>query len=118
MGPRFRVSSKRLEKPGIEPTIPGLEGEQLNHYATEASQYFYLFCFVVVVVFFVFVFFFNYKSASLLLVYLLVRRDVPVGAPLDLSTPTGMRCIGTYGENFKADNVSKYRVLLVAFLLS
>ena len=37
MGPRFRVSSERLEKPGIEPTNPGLEGEQLNHYATEAS---------------------------------------------------------------------------------
>ena len=37
MGPRFRVSSKRLEKPRIEPTTPGLEGEQLNHYATEAS---------------------------------------------------------------------------------
>ena len=37
MGPRFRVSSERLEKPGIEPTTPGLEGEQLNHYATEAS---------------------------------------------------------------------------------
>ena len=39
------------------------------------------------------------------------RRDVPVGVPLDLSTPTGMGCIGTYGENFKSDNVSKYRVL-------
>ena len=38
MGPRLRVSSERLEKPGIEPTIPGLEGEQLNHYATEASS--------------------------------------------------------------------------------
>ena len=37
MGPRFRVSSERLEKRGIEPTTPGLEGEQLNHYATEAS---------------------------------------------------------------------------------
>ena len=37
MGPRFRVSSERLEKPGIEPSTPGLEGEQLNHYATEAS---------------------------------------------------------------------------------
>ena len=37
MGPRFRVSSERLEEPGIKPTIPGLEGEQLNHYATEAS---------------------------------------------------------------------------------
>ena len=39
MGPRFRVSSERLEKPGIEPTTPGLEGEQLNHYATEASVF-------------------------------------------------------------------------------
>ena len=47
----------------------------------------------------------------------LVRRDVPVGVPLDLSTPTGISCIGTYGENCKSDNVSKYRVLLVAFLL-
>ena len=45
------------------------------------------------------------------------RRDVPVGVPLDLSTPTGMSCIGTYGENCKSDNVSKYRVLLLAFLL-
>ena len=45
------------------------------------------------------------------------RRDVPVGVPLDLSTPTGMSCIGTYGENCKSDNVSKYRVLLFAFLL-
>ena len=39
------------------------------------------------------------------------RRDVPVGVPLDLSTPTGMSCIGTYGENCKSDNVSKYCVL-------
>ena len=38
MGPRLRVSSERLEKPRIEPTIPGLEGEQHNHYATEASS--------------------------------------------------------------------------------
>ena len=45
------------------------------------------------------------------------RRDVPVGVPLDLSTPTGISCIGTYGENCKSDNESKYRVLLVAFLL-
>ena len=45
------------------------------------------------------------------------RRDVPAGAPLDLSTPTGMSCIGTYVENFKTDIVSKYRALLVAFLL-
>ena len=36
MGPRFRVSSERLEKPGIEPTAHCLEGEQLNHYSTEA----------------------------------------------------------------------------------
>ena len=43
------------------------------------------------------------------------RRDLPVGVPLDLSTPTGMSCIGTYGENCKSDNVSKYRVLSVAF---
>ena len=41
---------------------------------------------------------------------LFTRRDVPVGVPLDLSTPTGMSCIGTYGENCKSDNVSKYRV--------
>ena len=45
------------------------------------------------------------------------RRDVPVGVPLDLSTPTGMSCIGSYGENCKSDNVSKYRVLSVAFQL-
>ena len=30
----------------------------------------------------------------------MIRRDVPVGVPLDLSTPTGMSCIGTYGENW------------------
>ena len=46
-----------------------------------------------------------------------IRRDVPVGVPLDLSTPTEMGCIGTYGENCKSDNVSKYCVLVVAFLL-
>ena len=40
MGPQFRVSYERLEKPGIEPTTPGLEGEQLNHYATVASVFF------------------------------------------------------------------------------
>ena len=45
------------------------------------------------------------------------RRDVLVGVPLDLSKPTGINCIGTYGENCKSDNVSKYCVLLVAFLL-
>ena len=46
MGPRFRVSSERLEKPGIEPTTPGLEGEQLNHYATEVSNDELHFCFM------------------------------------------------------------------------
>ena len=50
-----------------------------------------------------------YKSQS--------RRDVPVGVPVDLSTPTGISCIGTYGENCKSSIMSKYRVLLVAFLL-
>ena len=49
--------------------------------------------------------------------YFHTRRDVPVEVPLDLSTPTGMSCIGTYGENCKSDNVSTYRVLLAAFLL-
>ena len=43
------------------------------------------------------------------------RRDVPVGVPLDLSTPTGMSCIGTYGENYKSDNVSKYRAFISCF---
>ena len=47
-------------------------------------------------------------------ILVMCRRDVPVGVPLDLSTPMGMSCIGTYGENCKLDNVSKYRVLLVA----
>ena len=45
------------------------------------------------------------------------RRDVPVSVPLDLSTQTGMSCIRTYGEICKSDIVSKYCVLLVAFLL-
>ena len=35
---RFKVSSERLEKPGIELTTPGLEGNWLNHYTTEASN--------------------------------------------------------------------------------
>ena len=55
--------------------------------------------------------------AELTMIMMICRRDVPVGVPLDLSTPTGMGCIGTYGENCKSVNVSKYRVLLVAFLL-
>ena len=44
-----------------------------------------------------------------------LKRDVPVGVPLDLSTSTGMSCIGTYGENCKSDNVSKYRVISCFF---
>ena len=36
-GPRFKVSSERLEKPVFEHTTPGLQGGQLNHYTTEAS---------------------------------------------------------------------------------
>ena len=44
-------------------------------------------------------------------------RDVPVGVPLELSTPTRLSCIGTYGKNCKSDNVSQYHVLLAAFQL-
>ena len=39
MGPRFKVPSERLEKPGIEPTTPGLQGEWLYNYTTEAFIY-------------------------------------------------------------------------------
>ena len=34
---RFSVSSEILEEPGVELTILGTEGEQLNRYAREAS---------------------------------------------------------------------------------
>ena len=61
--------------------------------------------------------FYKYSNHNCIPHRIQCRRDVPVGAPLDRSTPTGMSCIGTYGENFKTDNVSKYPVLLVAFLL-
>ena len=37
MGPRFIVPSDGLEKPGIEPATPGLQGERHNHCTTEAS---------------------------------------------------------------------------------
>ena len=37
-GPQFKVSSERLEKPGIEITTPGLEGNWLNPYTTEATR--------------------------------------------------------------------------------
>ena len=43
------------------------------------------------------------------------RRDVPVGVPLDLYTPTGMSCIWTYGENCKSDNVSKIALYWLLF---
>ena len=42
MGPRFKVSSERLEKPGIKLTTPGLQGEYLNHYTRLASKGFFL----------------------------------------------------------------------------
>ena len=37
MGPRFKVPSERLEKIGIEPTTPGLQGESLYHFTSEAA---------------------------------------------------------------------------------
>ena len=37
-GPRFIVPSDGLEKPGIEPATPGLQGEWHNHCTTEAPQ--------------------------------------------------------------------------------
>ena len=36
MGPRLKVSSDRLVKPGIEPAIPGLQGKRFIHYTTVA----------------------------------------------------------------------------------
>ena len=38
MGPRLKVSSDRLVKPGIEPAIPGLQGQRFIHYTTAASK--------------------------------------------------------------------------------
>ena len=38
MGHLFKVSSERLEKPWVELKTPGLQGEQLYHYTTEASN--------------------------------------------------------------------------------
>ena len=34
MGPRLKVSSDRLVKPGIEPATPGLQGKRFIHYTT------------------------------------------------------------------------------------
>ena len=38
-GPRFKISSERLEKPRMELMTPGLEGELLYHYTTEDSEF-------------------------------------------------------------------------------
>ena len=35
-GPRLKVSSDRLVKPGIEPATPGLQGKRFIHYITAA----------------------------------------------------------------------------------
>ena len=37
-GPRFKVSSDRLVKLGIEPASPGLQGKWLIHYTTAAPK--------------------------------------------------------------------------------
>ena len=36
-GPRLKVSSDRLVKPGNEPATPGLQGERFIHYTTAAT---------------------------------------------------------------------------------
>ena len=38
MRPWLKVSSERLEKPGIEIMTPGLQGEKPHHYTMEASK--------------------------------------------------------------------------------
>ena len=38
MGPWLKVSFDRLEKPGIEPATPGLQGKWLIHYTTAAPN--------------------------------------------------------------------------------
>ena len=37
-GPRLKVSSDRMVKPGIEPATPGLQGKWFIHYTTAAPQ--------------------------------------------------------------------------------
>ena len=37
MGPRLKVSSDRLVKPGIEPATPGLQGKRFIYYTTAAT---------------------------------------------------------------------------------
>ena len=43
------------------------------------------------------------------------RRDVPVGVPLYLSTPTGMSCIGTYGEKLQVKQCVKILCFISCF---
>ena len=42
MGPRFKVSFERLEKPGMEPTTPGLQDSWLNHSPWRLNYYNYI----------------------------------------------------------------------------
>ena len=37
-GPRLKVSSDRLVKPGTEPVTPGLQGKGFIHYTTAAPD--------------------------------------------------------------------------------
>ena len=37
-GPRLKVSSHRLVKPGMEPATPGLQGKRFIHYTTAAPH--------------------------------------------------------------------------------
>ena len=37
-GPRLKVSSDKLVKPGIEPATPGLPGKRFIHYTTAAPN--------------------------------------------------------------------------------
>ena len=39
-GPRLKVSSDRLVKPGIESATPGLQGKWFIHYTTAAPLFF------------------------------------------------------------------------------
>ena len=48
-GPRLKVSSDRLVKPGIEPATPGLQGKRFIHYTTAAPPINVLFVFIVYV---------------------------------------------------------------------
>ena len=59
------------------------------------------------------------RSRSSFILYRIVKRHSRQSNVRRIWTcaDNGMSCIGTYGENCKSDNVSKYRVLLVAFLL-